>query len=178
MKRFATNMTLIPTLLLLLPPTAAMPEVAREAAGATTNGVFERLKTLEGTWIGRSTKGWTEEVTYKVIAGGSVVMSLSFDAHPGEQMVTMYHLDGERLLLTHYCVAKNQPRLMATSVEENGRKVTFTFLDGTGMKSRDAGHMDSLVMQFHDNDRFTSQWTWYQDGASSWMEEIEMVRKR
>ena len=88
-------------------------------------------------------------------------------------------MDGDRLLLTHYCVAKNQPRLMATEFSANGDTVTFTFLDGTGMKSRDVGHMDKVRMVFLDDDHFTSQWTWYQTGKEDWMEEIlnERVKK-
>jgi len=144
------------------------PELARAA--------FERLKKLEGDWLGRSTKGWEEEVSYKIIAGGSVVVGTSFDAHPNETMMTMYHLDGERLMLTHYCVAKNQPRLVATNFSEDGSTLTFTFLDGTNLPSRDKGHMDKCVIKFLDNDHFTSQWTWYQNGKESWMEKIKLER--
>ena len=78
---------------------------------------FDRLKQLEGEWRGKSTKGWTEKVEYSVIAGGSVLMERSFGAHPNEWMATMIHLDRDRLLLTHYCIAKNQPRLVATDIE-------------------------------------------------------------
>jgi hypothetical protein len=31
-------------------------------------------------------------------------------------MVSAYHLDGEDLLLTHYCIANNQPTLRAQGV--------------------------------------------------------------
>lgn len=95
-------------------------------SGSPANDTFARLKKLEGKWTGRSTKGWTEAITFKTIAQGSVVHESSFDAHPNETMATMYYLDGDRLLLTHYCVSKTQPRLQATVFEEHGRKVTFT----------------------------------------------------
>ena len=137
---------------------------------------FERLKKLEGKWRGKSTRGWEEDVTYKAIAGGSVVMSTSFDAHPGETMATMFHLDGGKLMLTHYCVAKNQPRLIASEISPDGRRIVFTFLDATGIPSRDAGHMDKAVYEFTDDAHFTSQWTWYSKGAERWMEKIESER--
>ena len=137
---------------------------------------FERFKSLEGKWLGKSTKGWTEEVSYRTIAGGSVVVANSFDAHPNETMLTMYHLDGERLMLTHYCVAKNQPRLVATSISEDAKEMTFTFLDGTNLPSRDKGHMDKFVIKFVNENTITSQWTWYQNGKESWMEEIKLER--
>jgi predicted enzyme related to lactoylglutathione lyase len=137
---------------------------------------FELFKKLEGKWIGRSTKGWEEAITFKTIAKGSVVVENSFDAHPNETMMTMFHLDGPRLLLTHYCVAGSQPRLAATAFDDNGRTITFTFLDATNLPSRDHGHMDKAVFRFADDDHFSSQWTWYQAGKESWMEEIKYAR--
>jgi hypothetical protein len=157
----------------------------KEAPANTSNSLnfdklstetFERLKKLDGKWLGRSTKGWQETISYKTIAKSSVVYESSFDNRPDDAMATMYYLDGFRLLLTHYCVSKTQPRLQATSFQENGRKVTFTFLDATGLGSRDAGHMDKVVFNFIDADHFTSQWTWYQNGKEKWLEEITYER--
>jgi len=137
---------------------------------------FERLKRLEGVWTGQSTRGWTEQMRFQLIAGGSAILETSLDAHPGETMATLFHLDGERLMLTHYCVAKNQPRLVATAFEEGGNLITFTFLDATNLASRNQGHMDHVVYRFIDDDHFTSQWTWYQDGQERWMELITGTR--
>lgn len=91
-------------------------------------------------------------------------------------MYTMVHMDGDRLMLTHYCVAKNQPRLVCTAWDEDSATATFEFLDATNLPSRDAGHMDKVVVRFLDDAHVTSRWTWYQDGVESWMEEIVMER--
>lgn len=153
--------------------TAAKPAAL---AADKAKAFYERFKKLEGSWEGKSTKGWTDRETYRTIAGGSCVMHQSFEAHPGEQMATMVHLDGDRLMLTHYCSAKNQPRLLATEASDDGKSVTFTFLDGTNMASREKGHMDKVVYTFSADDSFTSRWTWYQDGKEKWLEEIEHRR--
>lgn len=155
----------------VLRPVAADQNDMNEAKAA-----FEQFKQMEGKWFGKSTKGWEEEITYKTIAGGSVVVGTSFDAHPNETMMTMYHMDQGRLLLTHYCIAQNQPRLEAKRFEENGKKITFEFLDGTNLSSRDQGHMDKLVIRFMDPDHVVSQWTWYQNGNEKWLEEIHLER--
>ena len=140
---------------------------------------YERFKSLAGDWRGKSTRGWDEMTRFEVMAGGSTVMEISdFAAHPGQKMATMFHLDGDRLMLTHYCVAGNQPRLEATSFEDGGRTVIFTFRDATNLASRDEGHMDKAVFQFLDDDRYTTRWTFYRDGKEDWMEEIEMQRMR
>jgi hypothetical protein len=151
------------------PTTPPTPELARAA--------FGRFQALEGTWDGRSTKGWVETLRYQSIAAGSTVLETSLDAHPGEEMATAFYLDGDRLLLTHYCVAKNQPRLEATAFADGGRTVVFTFKDGANIPTRDRGHMDRAVFTFEAPDRVRSRWTWYQDGKEKWFEEILQTRR-
>jgi hypothetical protein len=154
-------------------PTTAPAELTGDPALAA----FERLKSLAGTWEAQSTAGWSGRSTYSVIARESAVLiSSQISPHPGETMTTLAHLDNGRLLLTHYCVARNQPRLVATASRDGGRELVFTFLDGTGLRSRDQGHMDSAVYRFQAPDRFSSQWTWYEDGEERWQEEIHYVR--
>ena len=166
-------------LLIVLAPLSAQAQAGNDKKASdltTTRAAFERFKRLEGKWRGRSTKGWEETTSFKTIAAGSVVVSTSFDAHPNETMMTMYHLDSDRLILTHYCVAKNQPRLVATSFADDGKTITFTYLDGTNLPTRDRGHMDKVIIRFQDDNHVTSQWTWYQAGKESWMEEIQLER--
>jgi len=146
---------------------------------AKTLAVYDHIKALAGQWEGKSTKGWTEVLDIDLIAGGSCVMERSHFAHGEEAnsgMATMYHLDGASLLLTHYCMAKNQPRLKATEISDDGKQVTFTFLDGTGMTSRDVGHMDKVRINFEDANHFNSQWTFYANGQEKWMEAIKYTR--
>jgi hypothetical protein len=158
---------------------AALIPAQEAGTGATPARLaFERFRQLEGTWKGESTKGWKEQLRFQAIAGGSAVVETSFEAHPGETMLTVFVLDGDRLRLTHYCVAKNQPRLEATSFEDQGREVTFTFLDGGNLPSRERGHMDKAVFRFEDSDHVTSRWTWYQEGKERWLEEIRLTRQR
>lgn len=146
------------------------------ASSALSHQAFDRLKSLSGRWVGKSTKGWADTVSCKTVAGGSVVVEESFGAHPNETMYCMFHMHGDRLLLTHYCVARNQPRLEATQFERAGQVVTFTFLDATGITSRDKGHMDKCRITFAGSDSLIVQWTWYEAGKESWMEEIHHRR--
>jgi hypothetical protein len=109
----------------------ALPAAAGDAVtGPLAARAYDRFKALDGTWVGQSTKGWKEKIQYTVFAKESCVMETSFDAHPNEMMVTMVCPDGDRLLLTHYCVATNQPRLVLTSATPDASELTFEFLDG------------------------------------------------
>jgi hypothetical protein len=157
--------------------TAARPSESRAPVDtADARALFERLKTLSGGWKARSTRGWEATTRIRTIASGSAIMMTSFDAHPNETMVTMFTLDQGRLLLTHYCVAGNQPRLLATAADVGRGEVEFTFLDGGNLPTRDRGHMDRAVYRIADQNRFSSRWTWYQNGKERWFEEIEEER--
>ncbi len=174
-----------PALLALARPCCDDPPAPREpiaeAFAPITPEQIERvwdvLKAMDGAWHGVSTKGWKEQLAYRTIAGRSVVMESSFDAHPGETMITMFHRNGPDLMLTHYCVAGNQPRLRATGITADGTTIEWTFLDATGMPSRNTGHMDRMLMKI-DGDTHTEQWFWYADGKESPMEVITKKRVR
>lgn len=80
------------------------------------NGL-DKLKSLEGHWVGPATwdqngeKGNVQfELSYRVTSGGKTVLETMMPGTPGE-MVTVYHLDGEDLVLVHYCNSGNQPHM-------------------------------------------------------------------
>jgi hypothetical protein len=79
------------------------------------------------------------------------------------EMVTMFHLDGPVLMVTHYCSAGNQPRMVA-GPSKDPKVIAFTFKDVTNLSSPTAGHMRGLVLTMVDKDHHTEQWTFRQDG--------------
>lgn len=140
---------------------------------------FEKFKAMVGDWEGANEQGVKIRHRYSLIGGGSVVMEESwFDAHKGDMMVTMYSLHEGKLILTHYCVAKNQPRLVATAFKDGGAKVEFTFMDATGIPNREQGHMDKAIYEFFGKDRYKTRWTWYSKGKEQWMEAFELKRMK
>lgn len=132
------------------------------------NPGFEKLKTLVGTWVATTRDGQHATATYELVSAGSALLErLGGDAHGDMQMVTVYHADGDRLVMTHYCSAGNQPRMRAEPVSGDVQALRFTFLDATNLASPDAGHMHSLAMSFHNRDSFTQEWTWRENGKDS-----------
>src|SRR5471030_2984942 len=80
-----------------------------------TNAALEKMKKLAGTWLLADKDGKpTDEVAsaIKVTAGGSVVHETLFPGQPHE-MISVYTVDGADLIMTHYCVLGNQPRMKA-----------------------------------------------------------------
>lgn len=139
----------------------------RQEPAAATCPAFEQLKTLAGEWTMPDSDGdGTPDghVSYKVISVGSVVMETLFPDSPHE-MVTMYHMDGEDLLVTHYCAAGNQPRLKARQTDD-AHKVEFAFKDGTNMDPATDMYMGALTVAFTDADHFTQEWTSFENGKA------------
>jgi hypothetical protein len=135
---------------------------------------FDQLKSLTGSWEGKNSMGEPVQVSYRMTAGGSALMS-EIDGH-GEQMISMIHFDGaNRLLLTHYCAVGNQPRLQASASPE-GKSVTFNFLDATNLDSPQSGHMDHVVIAMLDSNHHTEEWT-FTDHGKEMKEVFDLTRK-
>jgi len=143
-----------------------------EIRGPRAAAAYDLLKRLEGEWESKSTKGWGGRVQWTMIAGGSALCQFDNAAHPGQMMLTLIHPDGDRLLLTHFCAAKNQPRLVLTRASDDGKEFTFEFLDATNLASRDVGHMDQVTFTFDADDNYTERWMWYSKGKMSKMEDV------
>lgn len=150
--------------------------LARAVDTETSRAAFENFKQMSGTWSGKSTRGWEESAEYRTIAGGFTVLELSHNAHPQQAMATVFYLDRDELWLQHYCMAKNAPRMKATRIEEGGKKVWFTFVDGVNLPDRAKGHMDSAYFEFRDDRTVVTKWTWYEAGKEQWMEDIVLAR--
>jgi hypothetical protein len=153
--------------LLLLAGTAAWAQSDAQKA-------LEKLKSLVGTWQGKTVKGESVEDIYRLTAGGTAVMGE--DKMATEDMLSLFYVDGDRLLMTHFCPSGNQPRMQAT-VSPDLKTISFDFLDATNLPSPQAGHMHRAVYIFSDSDHYSQEWTWMQDGKGTTYRS-EMQRKK
>jgi hypothetical protein len=140
------NLTAVATLIVL----SASLVVAESDAHKS----FDLLKGLEGNWAGKNQQGQPIQVTFRQTAGGSALMSEILGRGP-ENMITMFHMDGDRLLMTHYCGAGNQPRMKVIS--SNAKSVSFEFFDGTNIGPGD-GHMQHVTFTQADADHHIEEW--------------------
>jgi len=123
-------------------------------AQSDPHAAFEKMKSLEGTWAGKGSEGQPLNVAFRATSAGSALMS---EIQGPEDMITMFHLDGGRLMMTHYCGAGNQPRMVGT-MSADGKTFTFDFLDATNVLSSQAGHMQRLVLTMLDANHHTEEW--------------------
>ncbi|HEY3242943.1 MAG TPA: hypothetical protein VGM03_06275 [Phycisphaerae bacterium] len=153
---------------------AAGQEAKKESAAAAQ---LERLKKLAGKWQGTGDQAEHKEVTvsYKVTAGGSAVMETLFADTPNE-MVTVYTLDGDDLVLTHYCMMGNQPHMKA---EKGTDAKTIKFIctgHGGNMKSENDPHMHAVTHTFVDDNHLVSEWVMQDKGQTTHTAHFELQR--
>jgi hypothetical protein len=150
----------------------ALPAAAAEGAGQSA---FERLKSLEGAWDA-TTPGGGGTITYRVASAGSIVVEHLF---PGtdHEMMTVYHMDGESLVATHYCAIGNQPRFKLDSSSATADQLHFAFNGGSNMKPGD-GHIHEGSLRFVDADHVEAEWEFWKDGEPEHTTSFSMTRRQ
>jgi len=150
---------------------------------------FDKLKTLAGSWEGPVTvvppqpEMSTDKpvhISLRVTSRGNALVHEMQEAgtledptrydHP----VTMFYLDGDRLLLTHYCDAGNRPR-MAGKMSPDGKTVEFDFLDVAG--STQYGHMQHAVITMLDANHHIEDWTFMMPGDTPLHAHLDLHKK-
>src|SRR5262249_5173537 len=150
---------------------------------------FELLKTLAGSWKGPARMvpehpdmgSNLVRVSLRVTSGGDALMHEMVpegrrdDPTSGdEDPVTMLYLEGDRLMLTHYCdVGKNRPRMVARP-SPDGKTVEFDFLDVAG--GTKAGYMERAVFTIIDSNHHTEDWTYAMPGHEPNRAHIDLRR--
>lgn len=135
---------------------------------------LDRFKSMVGTWEGKAPNGQTSEVTFQLVAGGTAVMAENHMI--GDDMTSMFYVDKDKLLMTHFCPSGNQPRMKAI-ISPDLKMVTFDFLDATNLPGPEAGHMHRAVYLFTDADHYSEEWTWKKEGKDAKFH-YEMQKKK
>jgi hypothetical protein len=142
---------------------------------------FDQIRTLAGSWEGHVTtippksdiEGKPVQVSLRVTSMGNAVVHEMTGAGRPDDPITMLYLDGDRLLLTHYCDAGNRPR-MTGKMSPDGKTVEFTFLDLAG--GTQYGHMDHAVFTAIDANHHTEDWTYMEPGDKPVHAHIDLQR--
>ncbi len=166
--------TLIAGLLLSSAAFAAGPGTSDGTMDA--GAAFNRLKSLTGEWEADTGQG-KAHLSYELIAGGSALVERE-SAENMPAMMTVYHLDGSRVVLEHYCMTGNQPRMEASSFNPATGELRFQFLNATNLPDANAPHMHNATFVFGDASHFTTTWELYADGHLKNTEKSAFTRVR
>ena len=133
-------------------------------ASVQTLAAFERIKALAGAWEGEysGAKGAIKHARYDVVSNGMTVI-LMMDWGSTGNMATVFHLDGDAIIATHYCPVGNQPRMRAT-IAGDSNAIHFKFQDATNLSDPSDWHMRHLRLLFDGPDRHTLHWTYLENG--------------
>ena len=143
----------------------ALIGAAVTSAAEKSNSVlaFEQIGSLVGHWKG--VLGNTEiKLTYTLTANGSALMEESQPA--GEAaMITMFTVDGDHLIATHYCSMGNQPQMITKPITQPSAKtLTFLLSRVTGLKTPEDFHNTGLTITVEDAQHLTQVWTYEYKG--------------
>jgi hypothetical protein len=181
---------LLHIILLSLYVAARAQSVATRAAPSGAQKSFEQLKALAGTWQGAVTTdpkmsemgdGANVKITMRVTSRGNALVhemnaaGVPDDPAKSDHPVTMFYLDNDRLLLTHYCDAGNRPRMVART-SPDGKTVEFDFLDVSG--NLQYGHMQHALFTVIDADHHTEDWTFLMPGDKPMRAHMDLQRAK
>jgi hypothetical protein len=118
---------------------------------------FEKLKALAGSWQGEIMR-IPISFTIRATSSGTTILH---EAHteggdPPNHEITIFYLDGERLLATHYCDAGNRSRLEG-KISTDGKTIKFSFLDLAGSKR--GGYLKDMAFTAIDADHHICELT-------------------
>jgi len=123
-----------------------------ERSRADVVAAFAELKSLAGSWEGVSSTGRTSRVGYRVSAGDSVLVE-TWTQSRGREALTLYHVDGDELLATHYCPKGNAVNLR-WSGGDLAAGMSFEFVDGTNLDDAKQSHQREFRLEFDGADAF------------------------
>ena len=164
---------------------------ATTKTGIDAKTAFKRIKTLAGTWksqtadLGKADHGKVKDedhkgdtpVIYKLTGAGSALVETQFPGSDHE-MVSVYHLDGEDLRMTHYCAAGNQPRVKLDRVNSKPDELIFVFDGGTNLDPEKDMHIHGVKITFHKDGKVTSAWDGYVGGKKSGTTTFVLTRQQ
>jgi len=171
----------------LAAPQNGMADDKAAKAGVDAKTAFAKIKTLVGEWKGEISgehrgkeDGQHEKndaiVTYRLTGAGSALVETQGPG-TGHEMVSVYHLDGDDLRMTHYCAAGNQPRMKLDRANSAPDHLIFVFDGGTNLDPQKDLHIHGLEITFEKDGRIKSAWEAYTEGKSAGITAFNMSRK-
>ena len=156
MRKLTILIILIAATTVVFPQEMRMPMPKTADPQSDAQKAFEKLKTLAGSWQG-SVMGMSVQTTIRVTSRGNAILHEVTSSGMPDNPITMIYVDGDRLLLTHYCDSGNRPR-MEGKLSPDGNSVEFNLVDITGSTQR--GFMNRLVFTFVDANHHNGESTW------------------
>jgi hypothetical protein len=165
-------MGLLVIAILVAPGIVRAGDEGKDQTALNAKTAFARLKTLAGTWrndVSEHAKGHDvpeSKVIYRLTGAGSALIETDFPGSDHE-MVSVYHLDGDDLRLTHYCAMGNQPRLKLDRANSTPDKFVFIFDGGSNLDPAKDIHIHGTTILFEEQGGVDCAWEGYAGGKKA-----------
>ncbi len=118
------------------------------SAQSDAKKAFAKLKTLAGSWQG-TIMGISINFTIRAASSGTAILheGNTDGGGPPKNEITMFYLDKDRLLATHYCDGGNRSH-MEGKLSADGKTIELSFLDVVG--STRGGYLKGMVFTIID----------------------------
>ena len=124
---------ILPALLIsLVLAVACGTSAGQTAAPSDAQKLFDQMKSLEGSWHG-TIMGISIDVTIRLASSGTAILheGNTGGGRPPNHEITMFYVDSDRLVATHYCDGGNRARFQG-KMSPDGKTIEFSFLDVAG----------------------------------------------
>jgi hypothetical protein len=146
---------------LSLPAWTAEQDHAAENSSATPVSklphALNTMAKIAGTWKGAANINGNRvpfKAVYTVTAAGTAVTEVLTIGD--QEMVSVYHKDGDKVAMTHYCSWGNKPHMELT--QANARRVSFDMLTPRGIQSESEPHMRGVTLSLRQDGVLEQQW--------------------
>jgi hypothetical protein len=140
---------------------------------------FDFLKSMNGTWQrvggGHDYGVKSPMSTFRVSGAGSSVVETIFPNDPSE-MVSVYHMDGNDLLMTHYCALHNAPVMKFQKTDKPG-EIKFVFKGGTNFDPKVDMHVHEGYFKIANDKTIKSTFVVFTDGKAGQAMSSTLTRK-
>lgn len=136
---------------------------------------FAEMKTLAGQWKPHDSTSDNFFIEFELTAGESVLVEKWLYKDSLHSM-TVYHLDGESVIATHYCPQGNQPRLASLPGKADG-DIQFIFRDATNLDRSSQSYQVELGFAFKDETGTVLRTETYESTSGREPSEMILVRR-
>jgi hypothetical protein len=148
-----------------IPDRLKVPEARKNEDELDGVFAFDYLKKLSGEWSARQADGHERPgQTFEVHSAGRLLLGTSF---PGtdQELVSVFHLDGEDLVLVIYDPAGSEPRLRFDPRKSYPGRYYFRLAGGTGFDRTRDRHIHEASIKFLNVNQIEMEWVTF-DGLT------------
>ncbi len=131
------------------------------ASAEQKTSLLGAVQKLNGQWETMDEKGqWGPYGSFTAGSGGTAVREVMF---PGteHEMTNMYTMDGDAVLMTHYCAMGNQPHMkcrQATKHSDGSVSLAFEPAGVSDLNAGDEAYMGKMTLTSNADGTLTQEW--------------------